>query len=439
MPTKKITKDFTEGPIFFRITAYTLPIMLTGILQLLYNMADHIVVGRFSGDYNALNAIGSTGTLTNLIVNFLVGISTGAGILVAQGIGAKRTKDVSDTVHTAMTFALIGGIAFAAISALICEPILAAMGTKAEFIDKSILYFRIICIGIPASAFFNFGAAILRSAGDSRTPLVILGSTGIVNVGLNLLFVIVFKMAISGVAIATVVSQYLSAIAILTVFVARKNEPYNMSIKRYKFDTGVLGRTLKLGVPSGIQSAIFSVANIMIRTGVNSFPTTVGDAYTIASNIDGLTYTTISSFSHAAQTFTAQNYGAKKYDRIKKVFIFNLIQVVFVGVAFAQTELLFGRQLARLFIDPTNPNADEVISHTMDIITLILSTYFLLGIMDTFTGCQRGLGHALTPMIISVITICGSRMGWLFVVFNFIEYNMHSNGSQCYNLSSTFS
>lgn len=331
MSAARLKKDFTEGPLFFRITLFALPIMLTGLLQIFYGMADHIVVGRYSSDPNALAAVGCTASLTTLIVNFLLGIGGGAGVVIAQCYGARDGGRLSRAVHTSLIFATVGGIAFCGLGLLISRPVLTLMGTKPEILDSATLYFRIICLGIPANAIYNFAAAVLRSTGDSRTPLIILSSTGLINVALNLFFVICCHMTVEGVALATIISQYISALVVVIVLSMKKGEPYRFSFSRLKFDKSIFHAILRYGIPSGIQSSMFNVANVLLASAVNTFPTTTVTANTIAGSVDAITYTTMNSFAQAAMTFVGQNYGALKRERIKKSIIYCVIQVLSVG------------------------------------------------------------------------------------------------------------
>ena len=266
--------SFTEGPIFWKIAAFALPIMLTGILQILYNMADNIVVGQFSGDPDALGAVGSTTSLNNLIINFIMGIAGGTGVVVAQAYGAKRDTELSRAVHTSLIFSIFAGIAFGALGILISRPVLTLIGTQPDLIDKAVLYMRIICLGIPALSVYNFGAAILRSIGDSKTPLMLLSSSGILNVILNLFFVIICGMAVEGVAIATIISQYVSATAVLVVLINRRALSYGFSFSKLCFDGGIMKKILRFGIPAGISSSLFSVALPRSSTLTGSEPTT---------------------------------------------------------------------------------------------------------------------------------------------------------------------
>lgn len=413
----------TEGPIFSRMLLYSLPIMLTGILQLLYNIADNIIVGQFSGNPLALAAVGSTSSLGNLIVNLLMGIAGGAGVLVAQCYGAGQLDRLSRTVHTSMIFSLIGGILFSIVGFTFTRPALELMGTKPEIMEWAVMYLHIICIGIPASAVYNFGAAIFRSVGDSKTPLYILSSSGIINVILNLFFVIGCGMSVDGVAISTIIAQYISAIAVVFLLFIRKNEPYALDISKMKMDFGLLGRVLRMGLPAGLQSTLFSISNIILTGGVNTLPTTDISAKTIAINIEGIVYSSMNSYLHTAMTFTGQNFGAKKPGRIKKSILISVLQVAIIGFVGGQIILLFGRELASLYISPDDPNKEAVIAATVELMKFMLSTYFLCGVMDALSGSLRGLGYSLTPMIMSIGCICVLRSIWVFFFFPMPQFN----------------
>lgn len=422
---KKTKLDLTNGPLFLPMLSFVIPIMVTGILQVLYNMADNIVVGRFSGDPYALGAVGSTASVTNLVLNFILGIASGTGVVVAQSYGAKDDKTLSKAVHTAMTFSLIGGLLFSAIGIIISRPALVAMGTKAEFLDNAILYMQIICAGIPASIVYNFAATILRSVGDSKTPLIILSSSGIVNVLLNLLFVIVFRMSVAGVALATITSQLLSAITVVYILHKRKDKNYGLSFSKLGIDRAMLLRILRFGVPAGIQGSLFSISNVIISTAANTFEPAVISAKTISGNIDGLLYTALNSYMHASMTFTGQNYGAKKIDRVKKSTLYGVIQVLSIGTAIALLMLTFSRELSALYMDKSSDPQfnEEVLRYTVEILMLMLPTYALCGMMETLAGSLRGLGYSVTPMIVNLVGTCGSRIVWVFLFFPMEAFN----------------
>ena len=422
MNTKfKIKKNFTEGPLFFRILFFSVPIMLTGLLQLCYSMADNMVVGRFSGDPLALAAVGCTSSFNNLIINLLLGVAAGTGVVVAQLYGADEKRLLERTVHTMLGFSFFAGIAFSVIGILISEPILSAMGTKPEVLSRAVLYMRIICLGIPASAVYNFGASVCRAVGNSKVPLAILGTSGLVNVLFNVVFVVFFGMTVDGVAFATIISQYLSAIAVVYYLSRQRGESYAISFKKMCFDKRLLSRVLRYGVPSGIQSSMFSISNMLITSAINTFPTTTVSANTIASNIDSIAYTTMNSFSQAAMTFTGQNWGAGKTDRMRRVYGYTLIWVLAFGVGVGQLARLFVTPLSSLYIDSANPDYAEITATVIEITTIILSTYFLCGIMDVQSGFLRGMGYSFTPMITSLVSICVVRVVWIYCVFFPIE------------------
>lgn len=419
----KTKRDLTEGPLFLPMIYFVIPIILTGMLQILYNMADNIVVGRFSGDDLALAAVGSTSSLSNLIINLLMGIAGGSGVVIAQSYGAKNHEKLSKAVHTSMLFSLIGGIAFCIIGLLISRPALALMDTKDELMSRAVLYLRIICLGIPASSVYNFGAATLRSVGDSKTPLIILASTGLVNVVLNLVFVIVFGMSVDGVALATIASQYISAVTVVIILMKRKNQPYALEKEKLGIDKKLLGEILRLGLPAGFQGTLFSISNIILTAGMNTLATTDIAGKTIAINIEGLVYTAMNSYLHASMTFTGQNYGAKKPDRIKKSIYYAVLQALIVGSVGGFILIIFGEPLAKLYIDATDPNRELVLAAALELMTFMLSCYFLCGIMDTLSGALRGLGYSMIPMIVSIGAICVLRAIWVFFVFPLEQFH----------------
>ncbi len=416
----KKKRNFTEGPLFSQLFLFALPIMLTGVLQILYGMADNIVVGRFSGDELALGSVGSTTSLVNLTLHLLLGLSVGSSVVVSRAFGGKKEEEVSRTVHTAMTVALFGGILFMAIGLIVSRPVLTLIGTNAELLDGAVLYYRIICLGLPASAIYNFGAAILRSVGNSKTPLIILSSSGIINVVFNIFFVVVCKMTVDGVAIATIMSQYISAIFILLVLAKRKNECYGLSRKKYCFDFGQFKKILKFGIPAGIQSSMFGISNVLLTSGINSFgiPAYV-NAYTITNNIDALTYTVCSSFSSAALTSVGQNYGANNLPRIKRTLTFSLIQTAAAGLLVGALEYIFLNYISALYLEPGSSEIfrSQIMEQVHSICSLLLFTYFLCGVMEVFSATARALGYAFTSMLISLFGICGIRIIWLYFVF----------------------
>lgn len=424
--SKKV-RSLTEGPIFFRILAFAFPIMVTGLLQVLYNMSDNIVVGQFSGEPTALGSVGSTSAINSFILNIIVGISGGAGVVVAHHFGAKEEDGVSRAVHTAMSFSVILGLIVGAIGFILSSPVLRLIGTQADCLSGAILYLRIICLGIPASAVCNFAAAILRSVGDSKTPMIILTSTGLINVLLNLFFVVFCDMDVAGVALATIIAQYVSAVLMVWRLMRAKGQCYEFSFSKLHINRTELSRILRLGIPMGAQGSLFSLGNIVLTNGVNTFGTTAISAYTIANNIDSLTFIVINSFQHASTTFAGQNWGAKRLDRIKKVLFYSLLQVTVCGIIIGQTELLFGEQLASLYVDANDPNRAATVEMALSMMNMFLNTYFLCGIMEVLTGTLRGIGYSVAPMIMTLTGACGFRIFWRFFIFPLDRFN-YPNG-----------
>ena len=425
MMTRSRQKNFTEGKLFFPMLFFTLPIMATGILQLLYNMADQVIVGQFSGDANALGAIGSTTALNALFVNFFMGIASGSSVVVAQFLGAGKDKEVERAVHTSLTFSLVLGIGLGAIAFFLARPLLVLLGTKADLLDAAVLYVRILACGIPFSAAYNFGAAVLRSAGDSKTPLVILATSGFINVLFNLLFVIVFHMSVDGVALATVFSQLVSFIWVFFVL-ARRDAVYKLSLRRLRIEADMLYRVLRIGIPSALQSSLFALSSMIIQSAVNTFSTEEVSGFAVGGTIEGFTYTAMSSFSQTAVTFAGQNYGAKKRDRLRCVLLYGVLQVTLVGTLLGWGGFFFAEELSRLFIDTTLPEAPLVIAASVAKIEVFLSFYFLCGVMDVMVGYLRGIGYSVMPMVWSIVGACGIRALWIFFVFPHLPHTAFS-------------
>ena len=419
----KTKRNLTEGPLFIPMIQFVIPIILTGMLQIFYNMADSIVVGRWSGNDTALEAIGSTTSLANLIVNLFMGIAGGAGVVIARSFGAKDYEKLSRAVHTSMLFSLAAGMGFSVLGLVISEPALMLMNTKPELMDQALLYLQIICLGIPASAVYNFGASTLRSVGDSKTPLMILSLSGLSNILLNLFFVIVCDMSVDGVSLATIISQYLSAIAVVTILRKRKSQPYALDFSKLEIDGKIMKEILYLGIPAGLQGTLFSISNIILTAGINDLPGYDLEGKAIAINIEGLVHTAMNSYLHASMTFTGQNYGAKKPDRIKKSILYAVIQVIIVGVVGGQLVNLFAEPLANLYVDPNVADKELVINSAVTLMNFMLAVYFLCGLMDTLSGALRGLGYSVIPMIVSIGAICVLRMIWVFVFYPMEQFH----------------
>ncbi len=405
---KSKSADLLTGNLWVKILLFSFPLMLSNILQLLYSAADTVVVGRFAGN-DALAAVGSTGSLTNLFINLFIGFSVGASVIVAQGIGARDDRAVHETVHTSMLLAVIGGVVIGGVGILLSRPILAAMDNKV--LDLATLYLRIIFAGAPFSMVYNFGASILRARGNTRLPLYILAASGLVNVGLNLLFVIVFHMSVAGVALATIVSQALSA-ALVVIVLMRSHDATRLQFRRLHIYPRRLLSIVKVGLPAGIQSSLFAVSNVLIQSSVNSFGSNVMAGNTAAANISDFIYMAMNALHHAAVTFAGQHAGAGMYRRIGRVAWQCVVTTTVVGVVLGIVLTIFGPELLSIY----DTNA-EATAAGMIRMRILCSTYFLCGIMDVFMGLQRGLGSSLRPMIVSLCGACGLRIVWIYTVF----------------------
>lgn len=410
---KSNTINMTEGPLFGKILMFSLPLMASGILQLLFNAADVIVVGRFAGE-NALAAVGSTGALINLILNLFWGLSTGASVCASNAIGAKDDERVRRCVHTSMALAIVGGI-IAMIAGLVwSKPLLALMGTKPELIEDAALYMKIYFLGVPASLVFNFAAGLIRAEGDTKRPLYILTIAGVVNVICNLFFVVVCHLSVAGVAIATAISNVISMILIIA-HMLKLDSNLKYIIKETKIYKREFLDVLRIGIPSGMSGMMFSISNAIIQSSINLFPATTVAGNTAASNIEGFIYTSMNTFYQASQTFTSQNLGAGKIKRINKVLINSLIIVTAVGAAMCALALVFSRPLLSLYV--TGDNVETVIAAGVERMAVICSTYYFCGMMDVTCGSLRGMKYSFSTMIISMLGACAFRIIWLATVF----------------------
>lgn len=423
MATAKTKKNFTSGPIFMPMLYFVIPVMLTSLLQELYNTADKIVVGQFSGNPNALAAIGSTGSLTSLFLNFVVGTTAGVGIAVAHAFGAGESEKLKRTVSTGFFFSLTLGLLFAIAGASLCKPILLAMGTKQELMHDAMTYMLINCIGIPASAIYNTGAATLRSTGDSKTPLYILSTTGIVNVILNLIFVLGFGMSVDGVAIATVTAKYLSALAIIVIFIKRRDQKYSLCKGDLVVDFSIMKKIARYGLPMGIQSSLFSISNIFITSAMNTFPTTTISGKAVANSADSILSTMLNAYLHAAMTFVGQNLGAKKSERIKKSIMTSLLQALMVGGVLCTIFFVFRTPIASLYLDANDPQKDVVLTEAVNIMSFMIFSYLISGIMHVLAGSMRGLGYSFSSMMINLIATCCFRILWVSFLFPLNPFN----------------
>ncbi|MCR4877293.1 MAG: MATE family efflux transporter [Clostridiales bacterium] len=402
--------DMTTGPLIPKILQFSLPLMLTGILQLLYNAADVIVVGNFAG-HTALAAVSSTGSLINLLVNVFMGLSVGASVVIAQAFGAGDMQRMRRAEHTAMTLALFMGIGVGIMGFVLARPLLEWMDSPEDVIGGATLYVRIYFVGMPANMLYNFGAAVLRAVGDTRRPLYYLSISGLVNVLLNLVLVIVFHMGVAGVAIATVASQVVSMVLVLLCLL-RSHGPIRLELKECRVDRASALGMLRVGLPAGLQGSLFSISNVLIQSAVNSFGSMVVAGNGVASNIEGFVYTAMNAQYQACMTFASQNYGAGKMDRVKKTLWCCLGIVVVIGLGSGLLVYAFGAPLMSLY------NSDpEVISDGLVRMGIILPTYFLCGMMDVMVGQLRGIGYSIMPMIVSLAGACGLRIIWIMTVF----------------------
>lgn len=407
---KKYEIDMCNGPLFGKILLFTLPLMLSGILQLLFNAADVVVVGRFAGN-EALAAVGSTGALTNLLVNLFIGLSVGANVLVARYYGAKADEEVSQTVHTSILISLIGGIVLAVLGIVLASPLLRLMDTPENVIGHSVLYMRIYFLGMPVMLLFNFGSAILRAIGDTRRPLFYLMTAGVINVCLNLLFVIVFHMGVAGVALATVISQCVSTFLILRCLIYSEG-CFKLRRDKLCLNFEKLGKIAAIGLPAGIQGSLFSISNVLIQSSVNSFGSVAMAGNTAGANVEGFVYMAMNSVHQTAVSFTGQNLGGKKYDRINKILFECLLFVTVIGLVMGNGAYLFGNQILSLY----SPD-QEVIAYGLQRMSIICTFYCLCGIMDVLVGSIRGLGYAVMPMIVSLLGACVFRVIWIYTIF----------------------
>lgn len=414
---KRKSVDATEGPIFSKMVAFVIPLMLTNLMQQLYSMADSMVVGKFSGDTEALAAIGSTSTFIALVTALFTGFAAGASVVASRAFGARNNEELSKATHTAVCFGFIVGVFLSACALLASRPLLNLLGTKQVLMSKALKYVRIVFLGTPAIATYNFGASILRSVGDSKTPFYTLTVSGILNVLLNFVFVVGFGMSVEGVAIGTVASQYLSAITVISVLAKRSDEAYSLNPKKLKIDKQTLQTILKMGIPAAIQGALFGITNLFLIRALNDFPVPVLSARTIATSIDVLLSTAMNTYLHVAMTFTGQNLGAGKPERIKKSLLIALTQVVTIGVVVGQIMILFYEPLASLYISSGDPDREAVLAAVKTIMTIMLSSYFIGAINEVFSGFLRGLGYSLQPMLISLAGICAFRLIWILTVF----------------------
>ena len=410
--------DMLNGPLFSKILVFSIPLAATGILQLLFNAADVIVVGKFAGSAS-LAAVGSTGSLINLLVGAFMGISVGANILIARYLGCKQNESVEKAVHTSYALSALMSVVLMIIGLALSEPLLRAMDTPDDILPLAALYLRIYFLGMPANLIYNFGAAIVRAVGDTKRPLWYLVISGMVNVILNLLLVIVFKLDVAGVAIATVISQYIS-LALVTWHLCRYDGACRLVLKKIRMDWREALNMIQIGLPVGLQSVIFNISNVMIQSAVNSFGSSVIAANSAAANICNFTYTGMNAVSHASITFTSQNLGAGKLSRIKSIYLNSIWTVLLIGIPLSVLPYVFGPQLLSVYISESDPYYQDVIAYGMVRLLWVNVPYFLCGIMEVCCGMVRGLGRTWLPMFVSAVGACLLRVIWIQTIYRAI-------------------
>lgn len=408
--TSKYEIDMCNGSILDKLVSFSIPLMLSGILQLLFNAVDIIVVGQFTGN-EALAAVGSTTALINVFVNLFIGISLGASVLAARFYATGQEKEMSETVHTSITLALISGIAMGIIGVIAAKGALELMDTPDNVLNLSTLYMRIYFMGMPFFMLYNYGAAILRAVGDTKRPLLFLIISGATNVLLNLLLVIQFHLGVAGVAIATVISQCISCVLVLRCLYLSDGS-YQLRFNKLGMKTRYVKQIFQIGIPAGIQSTIINFSNVLLQSSVNSFGSVAMAGYTAANNILGFLYVSVNSITQACMSFTSQNYGVRKFKRMDKVLLECLGLTVIVALVLGGGSYLFGAELMHIYTKST-----KVIECGVDIMLYTTVTYFLCGIMDLLPGALRGMGHSTVPMILSVIGTVGTRIVWIYVIF----------------------
>ena len=402
--------DLTSGPMLQKIILFSIPLAASSILQLLFNAADVVVVGRFAGS-TALAAVGSNGSLINLLVNLFVGLSLGANVVAARCFGAKDERGVQDTVQTSVTLGLVSGVLLAVVGFFAARGLLELMSCPEDVIGLSTLYLKIYFIGMPMTMLYNFSSALLRAVGDTRRPLFCLAVAGVINVVLNLVFVILFSMSVAGVALATIISQTVSA-CMVTALLVKEKGPLHLDLGHLGFHAGALGQILRIGLPAGLQSTVFSLSNVVIQSAINSFGSTVVAGSSASANLEGFVYTAMNAFAQAAVTFTSQNMGARKYQNLNRVVLNCLLCAIVTGVVLGGGAVLAGTQLLHFYSSDA-----AVIAAGYDRLRIICGTYLLCGIMDVLASSLRGLGYSVLPMVVSLVGSCLLRLVWIATIF----------------------
>ena len=410
MNKNKYEIDMCNGTIMDKLVSFSLPLMLSGILQLMFNAVDVIVVGRFAGS-QALAAVGSTTALINMFVNLFMGISLGTNVLAARFFAAGKDRQMSETVHTSIAFAAISGIVMVFVGIFFSKFALELMSTPADVIEQSTLYMRIYFLGMPFFMLYNYGAAILRAVGDTKRPLIFLIISGVINAVLNMILVIVFHLAVAGVAIATVFSQMISCILVLRCLY-RSEGSYQFRFSKLMLKGCYLKQIFQVGVPAGIQSTVINFSNVLLQSSVNSFGSIAMAGYTAANNILGFLFVSVNSVTQACMSFTSQNYGVRKWKRMDKILVDCMILSMIVALVLGGGSYIFGSQILRIYTEN-----EEVIRCGMEILSYTTLTYFLCGFMDLFPGAMRGMGFSAAPMMLSIVGTVGTRIVWIFGIF----------------------
>lgn len=413
---KAYTMDMTEGPVLTKILMFSIPLMFSSVLQILFNAADIVVVGKFVGD-TALAAVGSNSALINLVTNLFIGLSIGANVIVARYFGGKQDENTSIAVHTSMALGFISGIILTLIGIIGAPFFLRIMLTPEDVLPQAVLYLRILFAGITSMMLYNFGSAVLRAVGDTKRPLYFLLLAGIINVILNLFFVIVLKMSVAGVALATILSQALSCVLVLWCL-TKEDSAIKLNFRKIRINKIKFIQILKIGLPAGFQGVVFALSNTVIQSSVNSFGSVVMAGSAAAQNIEGIVYFAMNSFYQASITFTSQCYGAKKFARINRVLAMSLLCVVAAGLICGHGLLFSGYRILGIF-----SSNSQVIVAGMNRLSVILSTYFLCGIMDVLVGALRGIGYSVLPMVVSLVGSCLLRLLWLATVFQMERFH----------------
>lgn len=410
MKNNKYEIDMCNGTLMDKLISFSLPLMLSGILQLLFNAVDIIVVGRFTGR-QALAAVGSTTALINIFTNLFIGISLGANVLAARFYASGKEKEMSETVHTSITLALISGLVMALAGVLLARFALNLMGTPNDVIDQSVLYMRIYFLGMPFFMLYNYGAAILRAVGDTKRPLFFLVISGMTNAVLNLVLVIVFHMGVAGVAIGTIVSQLISSILVLRCLYT-SNTSYRLYFSKLGIKTQYLKQIFQVGIPAGIQSTVINLSNALLQSSVNSFGSVAMAGYTAANNIFGFLYMSVNAVTQSCMSFTSQNYGVKKLKRMDRVLLDCMILSIGVTLTLGCGAYFFGPELLKIYTSDA-----DVIRCGVEVLAFTTVPYFCCGIMDLLPGALRGMGYSGVPMILSIIGTVGTRIVWIFGLF----------------------